>query len=107
MSVGVGVIGAGMMGLDHVRTLTSAVDGAHVAAVADADPARAEAAAALGGGRAVADPPAPIAHAAGDRGGGAAIDTTPQEVVLARIGAGQPGRWGKPPPPTPQARRPP
>ena len=38
MSVGVGVIGAGMMGAAHVATLTTAVEGAHVAAVSDADP---------------------------------------------------------------------
>ena len=53
-TVGVGVIGAGMMGTDHVRTLTAAVDGARVAAVADADPERAQAAAREGGGRAFA-----------------------------------------------------
>ena len=39
MSVGVGVIGAGMMGAAHVDTLTTGVAGAHVAAVSDADPA--------------------------------------------------------------------
>ena len=57
MSVGVGVIGAGMMGAAHVATLTTAVAGAHVAAVSDADPERAAAAAGKGGARAMADPP--------------------------------------------------
>ena len=96
MSVGVGVIGAGMMGTDHVRTLTEAVDGAHVAAVADADPARAEAAAALGGGRAIADPHALIADAAVDRDVVASFDATHEEFVLACIEAGKPVLCEKP-----------
>ena len=88
MSVGVGVIGAGMMGADHVRTLTGAVDGAHVAAVADADPARAEAAAGLGGGRAFADPHALIADPEVDRVVVASYDATPRGV-RARVHRGR------------------
>jgi myo-inositol 2-dehydrogenase/D-chiro-inositol 1-dehydrogenase len=95
-SVGVGVIGAGMMGTNHVRTLTSAVDGAHVAAVADADPARAEAAAALGGGRAFADPYALIADDAVDRVVVASFDASHEEFVLACIAAGKPVLCEKP-----------
>ena len=48
MSIGVGVIGAGVMGAEHARILREATRGAHLAAVADADPARASAAAADG-----------------------------------------------------------
>jgi len=96
MTVGVGVIGAGMMGSDHVRTLTAAVDGAHVAAVADADPARAEAAAGLGGGRAFADPHALIADPAVDAVIVASFDTTHEEFVLACIAAGKPVLCEKP-----------
>ena len=88
-TVGVGVIGAGMMGSDHVRTLATAVDGAHVAAVADADPARAQAAAALGGGRAFADPHALIADPEVDAVIVASFDTTHEEFVLACIAAGK------------------
>ena len=88
-TVGVGVIGAGMMGADHVRTLSTAVDGAHVAAVADADPARAAAAAALGGGRAFADPHALIADPEVDAVIVASFDPTHEEFVLACIAAGK------------------
>ncbi|GHH72895.1 inositol 2-dehydrogenase [Streptomyces sulfonofaciens] len=44
--LGVAVLGAGHMGADHVRRIDRAVSGARVAAVADPDSARAEAAAA-------------------------------------------------------------
>ena len=96
MSVGVGVIGAGMMGTDHVRTLTTHVDDAQVVAVADADPTRAEAAAALGGGRPFADPYALIADEAVDAVVVASFDTTHEEFVLACIAAGKPVLCEKP-----------
>lgn len=41
MTVRVGVIGAGMIGQDHIRRLTEAVTGARVSAVTDIDQARA------------------------------------------------------------------
>src|SRR5215207_9851742 len=41
MPISIGVIGAGVMGSEHVRRLAAEVDGADVAAVADADLARA------------------------------------------------------------------
>ena len=96
MSRGVGVIGAGMMGTNHVRTLTAAVDGAHVAAVADADPARAAAAAAEGGGRAIADPHALIADPDVDAVIVASFDATHEEFVIACIEAGKPVLCEKP-----------
>jgi myo-inositol 2-dehydrogenase / D-chiro-inositol 1-dehydrogenase len=96
MSVGVGVIGAGMMGTDHVRTLTAAVDGAQVCAVADADPARAEAAAALGGARTFSDPHALIADPEVDRVVVASYDASHEEFVLACIAAGKPVLCEKP-----------
>jgi myo-inositol 2-dehydrogenase / D-chiro-inositol 1-dehydrogenase len=95
-SLGVGVIGAGMMGTDHVRTLTAAVDGAHVAAVADADPARASAAAELGGGRAITDPHELIGDPQVDRVIVASFDATHEEFVLACIAAGKPVLCEKP-----------
>jgi myo-inositol 2-dehydrogenase/D-chiro-inositol 1-dehydrogenase len=55
MAVAIGVIGTGVMGTEHARRLAAEVTGAHVAGVADADPARAAAAAATVGGRAYAD----------------------------------------------------
>jgi myo-inositol 2-dehydrogenase / D-chiro-inositol 1-dehydrogenase len=41
----IGVIGTGIMGADHVETITASVSGAEVRAVADIDPKRAETAA--------------------------------------------------------------
>ncbi|MGO4429419.1 Gfo/Idh/MocA family oxidoreductase, partial [Streptomyces sp. MCAF7] len=41
MTVRVGVIGAGMIGQDHIRRLTDVVTGATVTAVTDIDQARA------------------------------------------------------------------
>ena len=40
--LGIGVIGIGIMGADHVETITRAVSGARICAVADIDPKRAE-----------------------------------------------------------------
>jgi myo-inositol 2-dehydrogenase / D-chiro-inositol 1-dehydrogenase len=96
MSVGVGVIGAGMMGADHVRTLTAAVDGARVVAVADADRTRAEAAARDGGGRAIADPHELIEDDAVEAVVVASFDATHEEFVLACIAAGKPVLCEKP-----------
>ncbi len=97
MSVGIGVIGAGMMGADHVRTLTGGVAGAHVAAISDADPARAEAAAREGeGARAIADPHALIADAAVDAVVVASSDATHEEFVVGCIAAGKPVLCEKP-----------
>ena len=96
MTVGVGVIGAGMMGADHVRTLTAAVDGARVVAVADADGERAAAAAREGGGRAIGDPHALIGDPEVDAVVVASFDTTHEEFVLACIEAGKPVLCEKP-----------
>src|SRR5260221_13613245 len=42
MNLGIGVIGTGIMGADHVKTITTAISGAEVRAVADIDLNRAE-----------------------------------------------------------------
>jgi myo-inositol 2-dehydrogenase/D-chiro-inositol 1-dehydrogenase len=96
MSVAVGVIGAGVMGADHVRTLTARVAGAHVAAISDFDPARAEAAARDAGARAVADPHALIADPAVDAVIVASSDPTHEEFVLGCVAAGKPVLCEKP-----------
>ena len=96
MSVGVGIIGAGMMGAAHVATLTTGVPGAHVAAVADADPARAAAAAGAAGARALADPLELIADPAVEAVVVASYDTTHEAFVLACIAAGKPVLCEKP-----------
>ena len=43
MSIGIGIIGAGIMGADHARIFAGSVAGAHLVAISDADPARAKA----------------------------------------------------------------
>jgi myo-inositol 2-dehydrogenase / D-chiro-inositol 1-dehydrogenase len=96
MSVGVGVIGAGMMGAAHVATLATAVEGAHVAAVADANPERAAAAAREGGARALTDPHELIADPGVDAVVVASFDTTHEEFVCACIAAGKPVLCEKP-----------
>ena len=96
MSVGVGVIGAGTMGAAHVATLTTGVPGAHVAAVSDADPERAAAAAREGGARAIADPLELIADPAVNAVVVASYDTTHEAFVLACIAAGKPVLCEKP-----------
>jgi myo-inositol 2-dehydrogenase / D-chiro-inositol 1-dehydrogenase len=42
MNLGIGVIGTGIMGADHVKTITTAISGAEVRAIADIDLNRAE-----------------------------------------------------------------
>jgi len=97
MSVGVGVIGAGVMGAAHVRTIAEELEGAHVAAVSDTDPARAAAAAREGeDARAIDDPHALIADGAVDAVVVASYDATHEEFVLACIEAGKPVLCEKP-----------
>jgi len=93
-SIGIGVIGAGVMGAEHARIIAREVSGAHLAAVADADPARAEAAA--HGGRAMADPEALIADPSVEAVLIASPDATHQRLVLAAIAAGKPVLCEKP-----------
>jgi len=42
MTLRIGVIGTGIMGADHVETITAAISGAEIRAIADIDPKRAE-----------------------------------------------------------------
>jgi myo-inositol 2-dehydrogenase / D-chiro-inositol 1-dehydrogenase len=97
MSVAVGVIGAGVMGAAHVRTIAEGLDGARVAAVSDVDPSRAAAAAREGAGaRVIDDPHALIADTAVDAVVVASYDATHEEFVLACIAAGKPVLCEKP-----------
>ena len=92
MSLAVGVIGAGVMGAEHARLLREDTRGAHLAAVCDADPGRAEAVAQ--GVAVYADPLALIA--AVDAVVIASPDATHADLALACLAAGKPVLCEKP-----------
>jgi len=95
-ALAIGVIGTGVMGAEHARRLAAEVAGAHVAAVADADPARAAAAAAAVGGRAYADA---LELIRSDDVGAVVIassDATHAAFVLACLAEGKPVLCEKP-----------
>jgi myo-inositol 2-dehydrogenase/D-chiro-inositol 1-dehydrogenase len=94
MSLAVGVIGAGTMGAEHARILRDGTVGAHLAAVCDADPARA--AVAAQGARVFSDPQALIADDAVQAVVVASPDATHAEYALAAIAAGKPVLCEKP-----------
>jgi myo-inositol 2-dehydrogenase / D-chiro-inositol 1-dehydrogenase len=94
MSIGVGVIGTGVMGSEHARLLSCETPGGHLAGVFDADPARAQVAAT--GGTVFSDPRSLIAS---DRIGAVIIaspDATHAELALACLEAGKPVLCEKP-----------
>jgi myo-inositol 2-dehydrogenase/D-chiro-inositol 1-dehydrogenase len=97
-TLGVGVIGAGIMGADHANTLRRSVRGAEVTAVADVDLARAEAAAA--GARAYDDAFALIADPAVDAVVIASHDSVHAAQVVAAARAGKAVLCEKPLAPT-------
>src|SRR3954447_6331584 len=96
MALSIGVIGAGVMGSEHVRRLAVEVEGADVAAVADADLARADAAAAGAGGRAHVDPLELIRSDDVDAVLVASSDATHADLVLACLAEGKPVLCEKP-----------
>jgi myo-inositol 2-dehydrogenase / D-chiro-inositol 1-dehydrogenase len=101
VTVGVGVIGAGIMGADHVRTLHRFVPGATVTMVADVDVARAhEAVREVPGARATEDPLTLIADAAVDAVVVASHDATHAHLTIAAAGRGKPVLCEKPLAPT-------
>jgi myo-inositol 2-dehydrogenase/D-chiro-inositol 1-dehydrogenase len=92
VTVRVGIIGTGVMGADHARTLRDAVSGATVEAVSDADPSRA----ASVGVRVVNDPIALIKDPDIDAVVIASSDATHEQFVLACLAAGKPALCEKP-----------
>ena len=87
MSLAVGVIGTGVMGAEHARLLREATSGAHLAAVCDADEARAAAAAA--GGEVFTDGLALIASDKVQAVVIASSDATHAQYALACVAAGK------------------
>ena len=98
MTLRVGVIGAGIMGVDHANTLRRFVRGAEVTAVADVDLARAETAAA--GARAYTDADALITDPDVDAVVIASHDSVHAAQIVASVRAGKPVLCEKPLAPT-------
>ncbi|MGI3224175.1 Gfo/Idh/MocA family oxidoreductase [Streptomyces sp. GTA36] len=96
MTVRVGVIGAGWIGLEHIRRLTDTVAGAKVTAVTDIDAARAEEAAARVGARVLADGAELIVAEDVDAVLVTSWGPTHAEHVLNAIAAGKPVFCEKP-----------
>jgi len=101
--VGIGVIGAGVMGADHARLAAGHVRGGHLAAVADADQARARFVAEKYGAALAADAHALIADPEVDAVLVASPDATHAEYVTACLQAGKPVLCEKPMAPTAEA----
>jgi myo-inositol 2-dehydrogenase / D-chiro-inositol 1-dehydrogenase len=101
MSIGVGIIGAGVMGADHARIIRTQVAGAHLVAISDADEASArEVARETGAKRAVTDPMDVINDPAVGAVLIASPDSTHADFTIACIKAGKPVLCEKPLAPT-------
>ncbi|MBI2717424.1 MAG: Gfo/Idh/MocA family oxidoreductase [Rhizobiales bacterium] len=101
MTIAVGIIGVGVMGADHARTLVNHVPGARLRAVTDADGARARQVAAETGAETVApDPMAVINDRSVDAVLIASPDQTHRDLTLTCLAAGKPVLCEKPLAPT-------
>jgi myo-inositol 2-dehydrogenase/D-chiro-inositol 1-dehydrogenase len=101
MNLGIGVIGTGIMGADHVKTITTAISGAEVCAVADIDANRAEMIASrVPGARALASAENLIESPEVEAVLIASTDATHAQYVIASIAAGKPVLCEKPLAPT-------
>ncbi len=97
MTVNIGLVGTGVMGADHARTLATQVAGVRLRALTDADAARAGAVASeTGAEKVMADPLAVINDPSVDAVLIAAPDHTHHDLTLACIAAGKPVLCEKP-----------
>ncbi|WP_026534287.1 Gfo/Idh/MocA family oxidoreductase [Arthrobacter sp. H14] len=96
MTIRVGVIGAGIMGADHIRNLSRNIGSAKVSYVADVDRQRAESAAAVAGANPTTDPGELIASGDVDAVLIASHDSTHAELILESFEAGKPVLCEKP-----------
>lgn len=94
--IGVGVVGTGVMGADHVATLTGSVHGVGVRSVYDVDTDRAASAAEVAGCPIAEAPGVLIADPAVDAVVIASADSTHEELVLGCLAAGKPVLCEKP-----------
>ena len=78
MSIGVGIIGAGVMGADHARIIARQVAGAHLVAISDADESRARAVAAETGAKLALNDPMAVIH---DPAVGAVLIASPDKTL--------------------------
>ena len=100
-TLGIGVIGTGIMGADHIKTMKSAVSGAEVRAIADIDLKRAEAvASSVPGAKAASSAEDLIASPEVDAVIIASSDVTHAQYVTACIAARKPVLCEKPLAPT-------
>jgi myo-inositol 2-dehydrogenase/D-chiro-inositol 1-dehydrogenase len=101
MNLAIGVIGTGIMGADHIKTINTAIAGAEVRAIADIDIARAEEiASSIPGVRAVPSAEDLIASSDVDAVIIASNDATHARYVLANVAIGKPVLCEKPLAPT-------
>ncbi|MGI3783209.1 MAG: Gfo/Idh/MocA family protein [Janthinobacterium lividum] len=100
MVVRIGVVGAGIMGADHARTIARFVSGAEVVLLADPDLQRATAAAEAVGSAVTDDPFALVSAAEVDAVVIASPDATHPALVRACVEAGKPVLCEKPLSPT-------
>jgi myo-inositol 2-dehydrogenase/D-chiro-inositol 1-dehydrogenase len=101
MTIRIGVIGTGIMGADHVETITTAISGAEICAIADIDPQRAETIASrVPGAQALPSADRLIESPEVDGVIIASSDATHAQYVIACIAAGKPVLCEKPLAPT-------
>jgi myo-inositol 2-dehydrogenase / D-chiro-inositol 1-dehydrogenase len=101
MTLGIGVIGTGIMGADHVATISTTISGAEVRAIADIEPKRAEIVASrVAGAKALPSAESLIESAEVDGVIIASSDATHAQYVIACIAAQKPVLCEKPLAPT-------